>query len=270
MKYYLMGFELLRELVHTTIMTGRVQGHNPVSLLLIAEPERGKTSIALERPCKAVIAVNDATGRGLQEACRYNPELTHIILTDLVTVMAHRQTVTAYTISMLNAMTEEGIKGTLLPGGLQVFENGVRGIIACLTPTLAKDQRQWWNKSGFSSRMLPFNYEHSKDLMLQIKTAIVSERGARANRHQPETLLIPDHPLAVEMDKPTAEAIRKLAEGVARGFEEIGYRRIKQFMSLGCAHAIIRTWKHPRVTDNDFRFLERIVPFISYTQSREL
>src|SRR5437588_110827 len=66
----------------------------------------------------------------------------------------------------------EGITRIATPGGIEKFEDGKRGIIASLTYSLVKDARHWWNKIGFTSRMLPFCYMYPADLIVQIKADI--------------------------------------------------------------------------------------------------
>jgi hypothetical protein len=259
-----MGFELLRDFVTSVLMTGRVKGIDPLSALLIAYPERGKTSIVLERPCKSVVAVSDCTGRGLQEICKHRPEVSHIVLSDMITVLAHRGTVARYTISILNAMTEEGIQAIAFPGSIEVFPNGRRAIIACLTPELVSDHRHWWNKTGFTSRMLPFAFEHSKELQLKIKDALAD--GKQEHDKNVLALTVPDGRITVEFNQTAKRIIKSLAERKAKEFDEIGYRRIKQYRALAAGHALMRTWKNASIQHDDLQFLKNIEKHVSYTE----
>lgn len=268
----LLGLGLITELVKTTILTGRLKNDKPVSLLLIAPPERGKTSIVIEQPCKAVAVFSDVTGRGIQKICQQSPELSHIILTDLVAIMSHRDTVNRGTIAMLNAMTEEGIKATAYPNEITTYSEGMRGIIACLTVGLAKDGRAWWNKTGFSTRMLPFFYDHSMDLAVRIRASIVNGEYEK-HPGKPKQFRIPARKINVTISKTSAEAIQHLANRAAELLgSEIGYRRGRQFRALARAHALLRAGWHaaPSVTKEDTGFLSRVMPYISYTKAETL
>jgi hypothetical protein len=264
----LMGFEILRKLIQTVILTGRVKDHQPVSLLLIAPAERGKTSIALERPCKSTVALSDVTGGGLREMCKAHPEISHFVLTDFVAITSHKSFVAKGTISMLNAITEEGLQGTAYPGAVEFYQAGKRAIIGCLTTTLAADQRQWWTRTGFASRMLPFGYDHPDALQIKIHDAISEGRFEHTEVSVP--LRIPDGCIAVRYSPMAIRVIRALAEHKGKELGEIGYRRHKQYRTLAAAHAIGRSWKKPLVGIEDIQFIKSIDPYVSYTETRLL
>lgn len=265
----LIGLELVREVIESVIMTGRLQGHDPVSILLIASPESGKTSVVLEKECAGILALTDVTGRGLQELCKMRPEITHLVINDLVAVTAHKSSVSKYTIAMLNAMTEEGIMATAFPGNLEKFANGRRGIIASVPTTMARDKRNWWNKVGLSSRMIPFAFRHSDDLNIRIKALITSDRE-REEHKKNKVFPIPNGHIKVNIPSNYARTIQALAENVSQRMDEEGYRRLKQFRALACGHALLRAWRTPSVVEKDVEFLEKITPYISYTKPREI
>jgi hypothetical protein len=264
----LMGMALVRELIESIILSGRVKGARPVSLLLIADPETGKTSIVLERQCEALIALTDTTGKGIHWACKLNPKMTHLVLTDMVAVMAHGKKVNQYTLSMINALTEEGILSVASPDGIEKFDKGRRGVIGCLTIGLAHDQRMWWHKTGLATRMLPFCYSYPDKLTVHIKAAIV-------NGNSPETLKddilkVPDLPVAVTVPPPFPQKILSISDRFAKREGEKGIRRARQMRALAQGHAIRRGWKNAVVNQEDIQFLLKIEPYLSYKEAREL
>lgn len=267
----LLGTELVEEFVATTILTGRVKDESPVSVVLIATPECGKTSIVMSRPCKAAMPLTDATGKGLMELCKMRAELSHFILNDLVAIMSHRQTVNQYTMAVINAMTEEGITAVAFPGTVDTFAAGKRAIIACTTSDLFVDSRRWWHKIGLSSRMLPFAYDHDKALQIKIKNLIQNGKSGQSLPAKPMELVVPNDKIDVRINKPEIATIRKMADFRASVLEDPkGYRRLKQFICLTKAHAIYRTTKNPVVNAQDINFLERVDRYISYTTTTPL
>lgn len=266
----MLGTELVSEFVQTIMLTGRVTGEAPVSTFIIAKPEHGKTSICLESPFACAVDVTDCTGRGLQEILKYKPELTHIIINDLTVVAAHARPVRAYLIAMINAMTEEGIRSVAFPGQVEVYQNGKRGIVACSTPALMRDSRTWFNKIGLTTRILPFHYSYSEELVVQIKVAISGE----VEYPPPDALIVPKEMVKVEISDELSKEILEISTKKSEELgDDTGIRRLKQFRRLAKSHAILRTkpnqikeWKDVEVSKRDVEFLKRIYPYIDYKQ----
>jgi len=256
------GTELVTEFVQTVLLTGRLTDESPLSAFIIAKPEHGKTSICLETPFSNAVDLTDTTGRGLQEILKYKAEVSHIILNDLTIISAHSKTVRSYLISMINAMTEEGIRSVAFPGQVEIFQNGKRGIIGCVTPALISDQRTWFNKIGLSTRVLPFHYSYSEQLIIRIKATIDNEQPQNSSN---KVLKIPAIPIKVTIGEKETQIIRKLSDEKQIQLEDdTGIRRLKQFRRLTKAHALMRTWKDAKVTDEDIQFLRRIYNYIDY------
>lgn len=268
----LIGMGRIREFVETVILTGNLKEHAPVSACLISPPESGKTSVVLAKKCKGVMVLTDVTARGVQKLCSQQPEITHFVLNDLMAVSGKKSHVMHATISMLGAMMEEGIRAVAYPDGTQVFDHGKRGLIACMTPQMANDGRSWWNKTGFSSRLLPFNFIHSQELMDYIHVSL--ERGTTRNTWVDSHGQIQEFLLPVKMNVNVppnfARMIKQMAVKLGGNLKEQGYRRHVQLRALACAHALYRNWKAKEVNKDDFEFLEWLSPFVSFKIGREL
>lgn len=204
------------------------------------------------------------------QLCQGNKDITHFILNDLVAVMSHKQTVNQYTLSIINAMTEEGIQCVAFPGSIERFEAGKRGIIACTTCDLFNDKRRWWWQTGLASRLIPFAFDHHTSLQIKIKNLIQDER--RSNKtHADDEISIPDAHIFVPIPDKFKNEIFNIAESLRKRLDDPkGYRRLKQIRSLAKAHALSRTWKKTQVTEADVAFLHRIDPFISFTEPHAL
>lgn len=260
--------EIIKTVVETTLLTGRLKNEDPVGILLIAFPEQGKTSIVLENQYVSAVDITDATGRGITEILKYKPEVTHLIFNDLTAIMAHGKNVRAYTIAMINSMTEEGIRTIAFPGHVENFPSGKRGMIACLTPAMILDGRQWWNKIGLTTRLCPFFFKHSADLVLRVKEAIDSDLKLK----KPDAIRFPKIPVDVRLGRSESAEIRKLADNKSKDLQdETGYRRLKQFRRLAKAHVLLRDQsKKAAVGEQDMEFLRKIQPYISYTGATEI
>lgn len=258
----MLGVEMLREFVASVILTGRLKNYDPVSALLVAAPESGKTSIIVERSTKNVWPLTDVTGRGLIDICKNRPEISHLALLDLVTIMSHKKSVNSYTFGILNSMTEEGIRSIALPGTIETFDHGRRAILGAITADLSEDKRRWWHKQGFTSRMLPFCYTYSDQLVIKIKGRI--EKGKEKEPSKLESLRVPEVAIFVACNEKYAREIRHFSDLAAAKMQEIGIRRLKQFLGIASGHALLRNWKNAKIAQVDIDFIERILPHISF------
>lgn len=262
------GMELIRELVETVILTGKIKDVYPVSLLLIASPESGKTSIVLDRPCKSVAVFTDVTGRGIQMILQQKKEITHIVINDLVAVLSHKQTVNKYTISVMNALTEEGISSIATPAGIETFDHGRKGIITSLTSDMANDARNWWNKVGFASRMLPFCYRFPDKLIIEIKDHIDSNGGKHHKVKANPEFKTPEKQVAIEYPDAILKSARRVTDIRSTMLGEQGMRRLKQYHALIQAHALQQGRRE--VTEADLDFLCKVDLYCSFDTPRDL
>lgn len=275
----LIGSERLLEWVETILYSGRVKNESPLSTLLIATPECGKTSAVahtiVEGKCKTAVSLTDVTGKGLMKLCQQDPKISHFIFNDLVAVMAHKENVNRYTLSILMALTEEGIQMVAGPMGIENFQSGKRGVIACSTPGMAKDKRTWWRQHGLASRMIPFYFDHSPELQIRIKDEIEKKAKGDTKRKKKVPgeielrIRIPNREVNVRMEKKFSDTIRHMAETKAVYLgDPKGYRRLRQYLALAKSHALARGRRE--VSGVDIQFLERVDPFISYSKACQL
>jgi hypothetical protein len=262
----MIGTELLRETIETVILTGKIKKLEPVSLLLIAAPESGKTSVVLEKKCKSIQAFTDVTGRGIHEILKANKELSHIVINDMVATLSHKQSVNRYIISQLSAMTEEGISAIASPKGIELFDVGKRGIIASLTLDLVRDSRHWWNRIGFTSRMLPFCYTYKAAMIIEIKSSIDLAQVNGHHKIKQQTFAVPAHETSVEYPKEFLNKIRLIADTRSAILKEQGMRRLKQYHAMAQAHALWRTRKNPEVNSKDVDFVKKMDCYVSYEE----
>lgn len=259
--------EIIGEMVRTVLMTGFLAEHDPVSMILIAPPESGKTSIVLAQECKSVVAISDITGRGLQKMCIGHPELRHIVINDLIAVQSHKPAVMHYTIAMLNAMVEEGIQTIVTPESVEIFTHGEgrRGIITSITSDCLRDGRTWFNRIGFCSRMLPFAYRLPDAFVCSIKADIDNDCARGIDPHKVRG---PRKRSKVSFPDSQARDCRHLADQISIRLGETGIRRLKQMRALARGHALLH--KRKCVRNEDIEFLESISKHISFMKLPEL
>jgi hypothetical protein len=272
----LIGMEIVSEFVQAVLMTGKVRHFDPVSALLIGTPECGKTSLVTDvytntkgkTPC--AIQLTDVTGRGLMELCKNHPEITHFILNDMVAILSHKQSVNTYTLSILNAMTEEGIQAAAYPGKVESYTDGKRAIIGCITTTMMADQRRWWNAHGLASRLFPFCFDHDAMLTIKIKDSIENANEKKLSQKKKKRVQpVPLKKIQVTISASLRNEVRKISDTVAKTLgDHKGYRRLHQFNSLVRGHALAS--RRHIVNKKDIDFLNRIMPYVSYVVAHPL
>jgi hypothetical protein len=264
----LIGTEIVEEFICTVLLTGRLDKVSPVSAVLIAEPENGKTSIVLNRPSESALVVSRTTAKGLETILQTHREVSHIILTDLTYITGMGPRASKNLISYIMAMTEEGIRVTADPGGINLI-NARKGIIACMTPAMAKDSRNWWWKHGLARRLVPFHYALSRQLVLRIKDVVMKEQDL--TWRPGAELAVPKASVKVELSDLYAKAIREISDRKASQLRLLGISLLKQFIALAKAHTLMHCrWSKAAVSDAEIEFLRRIYPYVDWEIPAEI
>jgi hypothetical protein len=294
MKNKLIGMDFAVEVVQTVLLTGYLDDEKPVSLLIIASPESGKTTATRNANISVrsdghgeelAVALTDTTGKGLLRIVREHPRATHVIFNDLSITAGHKNHVVKYLFGVISAMTEEGLSKIADPGGIYSYDDeGVKGIIGCITPRLARDQRFVWNVTGLTTRMLPFFYEQGVNIQLKVRRYHAGLLAAADRADEARSLVVPSQKMHVYVDRHYREQILELADTVAKrlskegvtrkdpDYKELGYRRIDQFRSLAKAHSLLThpDNENPRVHRKNVEFLRKLSRFVSFKKAEDL
>ena len=204
----MLNVDTVSKIIRATLLSARVRAEQikVVSLFLVAPFERGKTTMVLKNKAKDSVVVTDISGMGMLRELKDHPNATHLVVNDLTAVSGHRESVAKLSMTILNALAEEGSFTIAVPNMQDLNLQGRKvGIIACCTPKLVDDQRSWWIRSGFLSRMLVLRFDHSKKLKKAIMSAI--ENGHKEN--DPKALRVPDFPVKVSFPSLSRERFAK-------------------------------------------------------------
>jgi hypothetical protein len=265
----MIGVELVSEFVDSVVHTGFIKDDKPLSVMLIAAPESGKTSVTQDRDCTSVLTVSDMIGSGLLEELQAKPGIRHVIINDMVSIMAHKDVTNARTFAILNMLSEEGLGKIVMPGGLAKNLGGRQvGFICCIPSQLAGDNRRWWNSTGFASRLLPFNYVYSERLLLQIKRTIIMTGLYKNKRVEKKEGVNPIVEFSVSIKKSESADIQAIADSISKRLTEQGLRRGKQLRSLAAGRAL--SFNRRQVNSSDIDFLWKIEEHIDFENPKIL
>lgn len=231
----------LRELIEYSIYSSLVANENPVSLLIVADPEMGKTKMVESFSNNSSVAyLSDFTRFGIIRDWlprMRQGEIRTIIVPDLVQLIGGKERSSADgVITFLNSITEEGLKSIStfgisfdLPEALKI------SFIGCIPRQVFLDKRSAWRRMGFISRTLPISYNYSKETVAEILGYIT--RGLHTSEPL-RKLSIPSKPAQVCLGESLALQILPLTIRLADALGERGFRLQRHFQVLCKARAL--------------------------------
>lgn len=247
----------LIKLVNLTILTGRVRDGKRISMLLVGDTETGKTQILeVFMNLKPVIWANDLSAKiiVMDVAPQVEKGKTHILIPDFLKILGHQKVVARNTITMLNAITEEGLKNVMFYGSQKEFKQPVKcGVIAAITKSGYMAREQYWKGIGFVGRCIPVSFSYSDETKMKIHEHI------RTGFPSKTIDVITGMSANVEIPQAIGERVQGLVLDSAPC--STGFRLHKQMRALVQAHALYRG--RSIVTEEDFEEIRRLSKYMN-------
>jgi len=176
------GLEPVRDFVKYTLYSGFVKNvSRPVSGLVVAEPERGKSTEARKWRGLGVMTLQDLTWYGLNRAIiDMSPNdreiFHHLVIPDLEKIGSRNRAVRDELLSGLRIVMDEGVQD-ISTGRMKIHLDKpiVLGILMCTTPEDIGDRRSVFRTLSFQSRLIPFTYDFGRNLKVKVLEFIESE-----------------------------------------------------------------------------------------------
>jgi len=265
----MIGTQIVEELVQSVALSHRIKGYKRCSLLMLAGPESGKTTIASASQCRHVQPVAIMSGLSVVREAKDHPETEFLLFNDLTAIRAMSHAAVGLLILMLNQITQDE-RGVVAFAGKesQKIERPL-GIIGCLTFKTFSDHRAKWKEIGFISRMIPFAYAYDAELIAEIKDAIDDGhhvKRAKANEKMPARTNA--KPIHVNVRSEHTKIIRRLSDIRALSLGQHGIRLLQNYHALIRAHALLK--QRREVTAEDIQFLRAVDSFVSITTCKSL
>lgn len=245
-----------------------VKGYRRTSLLMLAAPESGKTTIASAADCKHVARIAVISGRSVLSELRDNPKTEFLIFNDLSAIRAMSVPAVNLLVVILNQLTQDE-RGRVAFAGKSVEEiTRPVGIIGCIPFKTFTDHRARWKELGFISRMIPFAYSYGDELVAEIKDAIDS--GAHGSKTRPHIKMprASARPVSVSMSPALTRELRRIADAKAGELGQLGIRLLQNYHSLIRAHAILHGRRS--CTREDVSFIRGVNQYVSITDCKPL
>jgi hypothetical protein len=260
----------IEKILQATLASGKLKDERPLSVIIIANPESGKTNTIRKYCLKSgnVFYTTDATAYGIIKDSNKledfsSGEITHIVIPDLLTCLGRKHDTVNTFIHFMNALIEEGVVNistyaTHIKGDIEARV----GLITAITPTPFKDRRRHWGDIGFLSRALPVSYEYQLSTKIKIFEYIKSQRHLE---EELEKLELPHEPQTIELPHEIANKIEPFALNLAAShsqFQQIyGFRYQRQLQTLVKALALLKGKNE--VDDECIKELEKLADYIN-------
>lgn len=237
--------DFLKEMVELVIFSGYVKHEEPISLMIVGNPESAKTKMILKySKNKGIKVLTDATAYGIRmEVMPYvrRGEIKHLIIPDFLKPVNKNPASVADFVSIMNALIEEGV------GNISTFNQKMEdgddelakcGLITSITSDLMKDKRRYnkWKHMGFISRMIPISYSYTKETVEEILGYI--KRQDYKNENESIMLDLPKRKEDVKLSEKYSGYIINKVQFIAEAQEKYGFRMARQFNTLLKASAL--------------------------------
>ena len=207
--------------------------------MLIAEQESAKTeALKFFRGTPTLAYISDLTSRGINayKDVIEHGKLRHIVLLDLVRILAHGKGVSERTIQTLASLMEEGESETADAGGKTGWEGFPRiGALMGITTPFFKAKRGKWRQTGFLTRFVPVCFRYRQTTVEAIHRSIA--HGDKLPMPHPEP--IPSNDVQIFCEEKWANIISTRAGSLGVAMKSYGFRYHRILRALAKAQARI-------------------------------
>jgi hypothetical protein len=214
---------LLCKTIEATLLTAYLKNEQPTSLLIVAKPESGKTTIMKRyRFNKGIVYVTDCTAYGITRDILpkfVSGEAKTLMIADLLTPLSKAAKTRESFIAFLNNLVEEGIAKTTTYA--TIWDKEVKAnLITAVTDEAIRDGRHDWAKMGFLSRFIMFSYSYNFSTVAQI----LEQYSKHGSRLGPVKFKLPKKEVSIQLPQELADKLNPLAVKIGEEFNLYGIR----------------------------------------------
>jgi len=261
-KRSLINVEPLKKIVECALISPYIKDEKPLSLLIVAKAESGKTSVMKSyRQNKGVVYVSDCTAYGLTRDILpkiVSGEVKTIVIPDLITPLSKSTKTRQSFIAFLNNLIEEGV--AKMTTYATIWDKDVKAnVITAVTDEVLKDARHDWAKMGFLSRFIVFSYSYSQSTIMEI----LHRYSVHGLEMKESTFKPPSKEVNVELPKEIADRLDPIATRIGEQFCLYGIRAKINFRCLLKCLAY-RNGKKKTVTESEFKEFLLLADFMNF------
>ena len=246
----MIGVNRIHDILELVVWSGYIKDEPPVSALVTAPVEAGKTDLVLKFSQNVgCVVLTDATAYGIMRDygnAIKSGEIRHLIIPDMVKPMSRGKNTVNTLIAFLNSLVEEGVIGVSTYAEKIVEQVPVKcGLIATLAKDVLEDGRHQWNRMGFMSRMIPLSYTYGARTKAEIYKSIANREYLK---EEPVKLDLPPDEVEIKLSSPESDELMALttalttvltsSRGKKKPEEVYGFRLQKHLQRLAMASAL--------------------------------
>ncbi len=259
----MLGTEDLEHIIKLVFFSGYIKDERPLSLLITAKVESGKTELVKKYIRNNGIAyMNDVTAYGIVKSLSAELKsgvLKHIVIPDLITPLSKQKSTVRSFIAFLNGLIEEGILA-IQTYALNLSEQ--KDIRCGLVTTIAQedlfDRRHQWRRMGFMSRVLPVSYSYSRNQAIKILESIAIREYVG---YKSEKLKFPKKEKKIILPVKYSRAIMPYSVSLAEAQNLYGFRMQKHLQLLMMANALMN--RRDTVNNEDLEKVKELTNYIN-------
>lgn len=262
----------IKKIIKYVLASGKLKDEQPLSVIIIAPVECGKTSL-IRRYCleaENVLYLTDATAHGIIQDTNQlqdfkSGRLTHIAIPDLSTCISRKATTVAALISFMNALIEEGVVNisTYATHIKKGITGAKAGLITAIPPDPFRDKRHKWGRMGFLSRALPVSYDYKVSTRAKILSSIQNQEHLQEKTIK---LKLPEESGLIKLPYELAKRIEPYASSLAEEYSKYqkvyGFRYQRQLQTMVKAMALLK--KKTKVDEECIDELEELANYINF------
>jgi len=261
----MIGLEPVKKFITLLIFSTYIKGEEPVSGLIVAEPEHGKTKLLKSIRAKRVEIIMDATAYGISQHILpriYYREIRTLIFPDFLRILSRGKRVVDEVLTLINVLTEDGIDASILTRNLTWIppknsESVKANVIIAITSNELRKRKEKLRRFGFLRRVLPFYYAYTQEDLKLIHEALkISNQTFKKIE-----LNVPSEDLEVSMSKGLADKLDPAIEVLKPVIGAYtGFTLRRQLQTLCKANALVNN--RNEVTEDDIKEILAFTPFL--------
>lgn len=257
----MIGLKPLENFIKLLIFSTYIKGERPISSMIIAEPEHGKTELLKSIKAERVKVVMDITAYGISNYLLpmiSAKQIRTMIFPDFLRILTRGRRIVDEILTTINIIVEDGIDAVAFTKNIQwpgsekrVFAN----VIIALTPSQLEARFKKLRDFGFISRILPLYYTYTNEDIERIH-----EKIKEGYKFPELEIKVPEKDLEVSLNKTLASLFDPYIELLkpTMGYH-LGLRLRRQLQTLAKASALIKG--RTEVIKEDIKEVISFTPF---------